>query len=337
MTKSRSHARSAATGALLLLLCAFIPAFNILGAFSRSQLLQTPPAERWGRQVLAGLPQGAVIFAQSNTDRNIWGYLLRVLKLRPDVTLIDATETSALQKKRIAQFISSGHAIYGTSFAPEVLPKAWRAVSDGFYFELTSDKGPGARLAEAETFFKREFNAPFSKTADWGPFWRSRMANFIGTAYVQRALTAFNQGKIDEFKQNAATLKLWYPYSPSLLLTTGQMYAQAGPKYLHVAYDAFKGAILVARALWLTEPSQAWFLLGQIDLKTQHPIRGIYHLDQATRLNPNAAVAYFQIGLILGELGKCELAEEKFNLALAIDPSLGPRVPKPSRDPSLPK
>ena len=330
------------------------------------RLERTDAPERWARTVLKGLPENAVVFTFHDMDGFLYAYLTQVEGFRKDVMILDAVDSltpldlqevywdlyslskrAQIQRKRVSKFFEQGRPVFGANFALlGSLPEDWKLVSDGFHYRLLKIPKDSLeeklldRHQEAEDFFEAVLKNLPAKDDGWFPFLKSWVASNIGIYHWNKAVSLVKEGEDKkEIQEKVKVLRKWSLYSPFMLVKLGELYTLAGPDNFSQAYQLFTDSINLSRVVWLPEMPEAWFGLGHIEMLTGDWVKSLYHTEQALRLDPKLANAYFQRGLLYKNNGNLEAAQQNFNRAGELEPkfaqllSAPPPAPTPSKGP----
>ncbi len=111
--------------------------------------------------------------------------------------------------------------------------------------------------------------------------------------------------------------------SPHQLAAFGSFLAQNG--MVREALEYYAVALRIERSDPLL-----WINAGTLHLKSANLSTAATHFSRALTLDPNSAMAHYNLGSTLKEMNKYEGAILEYKLALALDPSLG----DPARNPS---
>lgn len=315
-----------------------LPLLNLFLFFSNPNWWLGDPSELWARQVLQGLPKNAVYFATRDEDIFTFGYLLNLLSLRPDITLLDAGEDAvtdpkfrinrwtqlsvadktAVQKKWIDQ-LASTRAIYGLSI-PEVLQPPHSSVRpDGFLLQLVTPTSPyQSRRREAEVFFNEKLLPYTQIKMGWTPYLLSHIAFQIGIPYLEDAMIAKNTNDGPTFESAKMGLKNWGGYSPQLWIHLATLFLQDNQE--SEAEKLLLASIDRSRQLKIGEDAEAWFWLGNLSLKYGQWNAGIQQTKRALALDPYQARIPYQLGLLYKGNSQPELANKSFEMAIARNP-----------------
>ena len=236
-------------------LAALVVALVLTAHYEESDRSENWVADRYGRDILADLPEGAILITEGDDAAFVLDYLLRIEGLRPDVTLynrmgrgtdvltgseyaLPPLKRERLRWRREAALARAGHSLF--YFVPRRSPIAgWVFVPAGLVYRLqASDDRPGAAPqiemgnALAAGFFRdpwvRKIQSNYYFMAGEERLWAGDRAG-AAAAYEQAAALAFDSrttrfnaalklfelGELDRAIDHAAAAAAIDPWQPT--------------------------------------------------------------------------------------------------------------------------